>query len=668
MKKKKGKPKKLSRASRRQRASQKENARPVSAPNPAARPIDLPRLRALFSLRKLSTQFQSDVMSDGTISEKYNIPAHRAAHLGPKVSLNQEQLLETFRRILAGKKVAPLVDDNGKTIRATITFDSNGTAQVKVGDAGFSFSNAGLLSPDPKQRLAYLEVALKERTLASMHADALRSKVQRAPLSDDEFLSVIKVLLTAQESFLHSVKAKIAARNLTNSDLLPDNAQYWDNLIAPCADSRDLRDFLANECQAERSRLIGSGTARAFLAMSLSFCAPALVPIDIFKNAAPDEMLQTLERAAFLPDHFAVGGAFEICADWNGRDSRIEAVGIKLLDQLFGDMDQLRARCTFYAAAFVMSLARLAQHETLRRRPSFWRRITSAAHSSLVLRACGSDNAENVFKWAMEHSGKSFLFSVLLEGDREPRWKPDWLTAKHLVADVFGRIDAAVNKIPQEARPSAWVDRIARAREWIDANDAELLGVLPAIGESARRPMVTEDETLGLKPLYQELSAKPDSETLLTCGLGFYTAGVTKEALQACHTVMSQLQKDASRWESDNTQYVLQTLSFAAMQTQGLALADLVADFCVEKTRELREGGSSLEIVCRLIECASANSDRGQAMTSLTRRLESVAFLAPASTLLDLHDSLHHLQLLDETLARSVGRAVATSRLGRKAA
>jgi hypothetical protein len=234
---------------------------------------------------------------------------------------------------------------------------------------------------------------------------------------------------------------------------------------------------------------------------------------------------------------------------------------------------------------------------------------------------------------------------------------------------VFGRIDIAVNKISQEVRPLAWVDRIAKAREWIVANNAELFSILPAIGESSRRPVVTEVDALGwFKPFFDDLSAKPSGETLLLCGPGFYTVGVTKEALLACHKVMSQLQKDASRWDDGNTQYLIQALSFAAMQTQDVPLADSVADFCVEKARDLKDESSTLEIVCRLIECGSANPNRGQAMETLARRLESLAFLAPASTLIDLNDSLRHLQLLDEDLARNLGRAVATSRLGRRAA
>lgn len=610
---------------------------------------------------------QSDVLSDGYVSEKYNIPTHRRIQLGPNKSLNQEQLLLAFRSVLSGRKVPPLVDESGKALKVTIEFDSRGTAQLQVGDIIFAFSHAGLLSPNQEQRLKYLDGYLEEATLVKARIDEIRALLER-PAKDEEFLSVIEILSTAQESFVRAIKEKVHANNLTNSDLLPNNVMHWDNLVAPWAGSQTLEAFLANEREAESTRLMDGSLVRAFDATSLSFCAPALVPIEKFKNIPADDIVRMLQRAASLPDHFAMIGAFEICADWFDKDHRIEAVGVQLLDELFGSRERLEHRCMSYAAIFVMSLARLAQHETLRQRPPFWRRITAAAQSSLVLRACEAEKGEDLFEWAMQHSGKAFIFSVLLEGDQEPRWKPDWLTTRHLVADAFGRVDSVIKKIPEEKQPKAWLERIEKAREWISEQHSELFCILPAIGESARRKQSSDEATYGFEAYYKKLCTEPNGQNLLMCAAGFYTVGVTSEAAQACHVVMSQLQKDASGWDQGEVKYVIQTLSFVAMQVQDTSLANSIADFCVEKVRELPDEGSTLEILCRLIECASANPDHSQAMLALARRLETVAFLAPTSMLLDLHDSLQHLQLLDDTLSRNLGRAMATSRLGRKAA
>ena len=89
----------------------------------------------------------------------------------------------------------------------------------------------------------------------------------------------------------------------------------------------------------------------------------------------------------------------------------------------------------------------------------------------------------------------------------------------------------------------------------------------------------------------------------------------------------------------------------------------------MEKVRELPVDRYTLDIVCRLVECASANSDRNQAMVALAGRLENVAFLAPSQALNDLHNSLRHLQLPRQSaIFELLGRAVAAARLGRRAA
>ena len=147
--------------------------------------------------------------------------------------------------------------------------------------------------------------------------------------------------------------------------------RHWDNLIAPLQGSNTLEEFLRTECAAERAAIIAENPQRAFYVQSLSCCAPALVPLEAFRTVSADDALQTIERAASFPDHFAVTSAFEICADWVTRDARFEAAGTKLLDQLIGDMELLEERCTFFASMFVLAVARLAQHQICATRNHF---------------------------------------------------------------------------------------------------------------------------------------------------------------------------------------------------------------------------------------------------------------------------------------------------------
>lgn len=571
-------------------------------------------------------------------------------------------MLARFKEVLRGGKPSALKDENGVKFNAKIAIQKNGTATISVNGVTHAFSFAGLLSETPAQRLTYLEGYLREMTLASANVESLKLILSKEAFSNEDFLSAVEILQTAQEQFVQQVRAAVAVRELTTSDLLPANLRYWENLVAPRLGSNTLAEFIADERSKEIEILFAGNPIRALSAASLSFCAPGLVPFNAINGVSETEILKALERLSSWPDHFGLVGSFEICATLKLTPDVI-AVGDKLLDSLV-NFDKLENRCTFYSAIFAMTLARLAEHSTLGKKPAFWRRVTAASHASLVLRACNADNADGVFKWAMQNFGKTFLLSVLLEMDREPRWKADWLTSKHLVADALGRIRHALSKIPEEQRPKIWVDRIAVAQEWISARNLDLFAVLPAIGESARKVAPSEDEMKILKPIYDKFTADPTMQSLLSCAGGFFTGGITHEIVEGCRLLAERLQKDGLRWSDENVQYTTQVLSFVAAQSRDTKLADLVADFCVGKIRELSDDGPTLEIVCRLIECASADVDRVQAVKALAQRLEGVAFLTPVSGLPDLCDTILRLQAVDSRLAPELGKALAAARLG----
>ena len=220
--------------------------------------------------------------------------------------------------------------------------------------------------------------------------------------------------------------------------------------------------------------------------------------------------------------------------------------------------------------------------------------------------ACGTGNAEAFLQWVVEHSGKPFVFSTLFEEVAEPRWKSDWLSGNHLISDTFGRIDAAVRKIPEASRPAEWVARIEKTREWISEQHFEPLSVLPAIGESARRKQPALEETYPFHSSFQKLCDKPSVDALIDCTPGIYILGVPKEVTAACHIVLAHLQKTFFDLTENNTQFALQLLSYVAVLAQDEGLVDSVAQFAVEKVRELNNGDSTLEIICRLVECSGA--------------------------------------------------------------
>src|SRR5262249_31830326 len=153
--------------------------------------------------------------------------------------------------------------------------------------------------------------------------------------------------------------------------------------------SGTLAEFIDHELVEERISRIADDPKIAVATISATFASPELVPFVLMQNLKPDELLEGLRSLLGFSDPFALTGAFEICADRAATDARFVELGNAILDQLLQDQKRLRSELTTYATAFVIATSHLAEHESLRKEPVFWRRLVATAHASLVTRILG---------------------------------------------------------------------------------------------------------------------------------------------------------------------------------------------------------------------------------------------------------------------------------------
>jgi hypothetical protein len=632
------------------------------------KPPNFSRIRALYALKKLSQKLSSDVLSDGSVARQYNFDISRPVELGDGTVMSQTDLFKAFRQGLAGESITPPVNQDRKPIAAEILFEDDGSAVVKTGENAFRFVDAGLLATDVTKRLKYLDKYLTRKTLAQIHAQSLRDLVSKPDFSDDDFLAAVAMLLTSPESFGDALRRKVDTRQISVGEILPDDARHWDQLTAPIRQSQSLTEFIEKELSAERGSLLRGEPRKAIRSIALSFCAPGLVPVESFRACDADAVHQMLEESTKFSDHFGLVGAFEICGDWFGRDSAFGPVGEKIMDLLFSDMQRLKDSCAMYAAAFVIAAARLGQHQEWRLKPAFWRRLSGAAHASLVVRACGlSDiDTKSLFSWAMSICGKAYYMSVCLDSRDEPRWRPDWIASNVLVADAVGRADAVLKRLPKGVRNPEWEKRVEKARDWIKENNSELLASYPAIGESVRHQQPAFKDLGQLAKLYQTFVDDPTTlDNFLMLGPATYSFGIPSECVPAALKLITALRRDAAKSEDVKIEAATSLAAYIAVQYQDVALATAVADFCIQRGSTLRGDHIATEMIFRVIECAMADPDKENALRLLAQRLESMAFLVSPDRLPEVYDSLIILQTLDARLAQLLGRAIATARLGR---
>jgi hypothetical protein len=379
-----------------------------------------------------------------------------------------------------------------------------------------------------------------------------------------------------------------------------------------------------------------------------------------------------IDAASKVQDHFALEGAFEVCADQFSRDHQFVALGDRILDRLFGDMDRLEASCAMFAAIFIVATAYLAEHEILGRRPVYWRRLAAATHASLVVRVCGTSgiNPDEIVSWAMRISGEAYFMSVLSDLAVEPQWKPDWILPHFLLADVAGRALGTLQRLPSDAVPESWKTRLDALRTWIGDNKLDALLTFPAVLEGTRRlrqPTLAEFEAGGgaaAVSAFRDLAQNPSIDQLIGISPLIEAFGFPAESKAAVAKVLDLVRQQ--RQDSDQQRIVvaLSILAHISVLTNDVSLADGVADACLERVLPQINPGAVFEIVARLVECSGARADRDAARAALAQRLEVLAFSLPSSRVASaLISAIESLRRVQPDIAPLLGRTLAAARL-----
>jgi hypothetical protein len=624
----------------------------------------LPKLRALFALRRMSPEMQSDVLSDSAISEKAEIKLSKTIHLSENRSVDRTILFEAIRCAAEGRPVIPLVDSEKKALDAQIEVRDD-AALITYEDKRLRFGEAALLVSSKEQRRGIMDRALSRHTLAREARNQLEALTQKNSFTDDDFFSATALFSSSPESFEERLRQQAETKTFARNDFLPLEPQYWDNLVGTPVTSSTLADYIANELIVEYAERRARDPLNTLIVGSIWFLAPAVVSRVFDKSIASDLTFEAIGRIARMTDPFALTGAFNVCAERVPMDKRFEEAGASILAKLVGDEKQLLAQLSTFATAFIFSTAYLAEHETLRRKPVFWRRLAATAHASLVTRILGgtSNDESSLLTWAMRLSGKTFYLSVLNEARAQPRWRPDWIEPTFLAADIYGRIRSSVARMPSDQIPDTWRDMLVRLEELIEQKSLTIATYYPAILEGDRRDPTQELPTNPMiEAVYTDVLSDPTPEKFLRLTNLVYMLGLNPIAHDAALAAVSLVRAETT---PTDTLSVLGLASYAAAQSFDVVLADAAAQACIERAHIATDGDRILHSLIILLECAAAHKDEDEATAVLAQRLESLAFIAPREWLPELVDLLHTLQNLNGKLAVLLGRAIATARLGR---
>lgn len=274
---------------------------------------------------------------------------------------------------------------------------------------------------------------------------------------------------------------------------------------------------------------------------------------------------------------------------------------------------------------------------------------------------------DGLVAWAMSVSGEPYILSALNDFSVQARWRPEWIADHFLVADIYGRASSTVHMLPEDRVPESWRVRVDATKVWIEIKHLVLQAHFPAVLEGARK--ITNVSLSELKPLtdlYGKFAEEPTPDHFLILAAAVHMYGFPPEVRGDALKVQNGLQGQPGSLDDREVQDVLILGAHIAAQASDLALADAVAETCIEKVHLAKERQSTAEAVFRLVECAAANPDCTAARPILAQRLETLAFILPTPDMLaDLVDLLESLKQVAPEMAPLLGRAVATAKLGK---
>jgi hypothetical protein len=635
---------------------------------PKIDPAKLARFRALFALQRLSPAMQNDVLSEGAIAKRVKLSLSHPVKLAGAATVDRPRLFELFQKAADEQALPAEIEDiAGAKHPMQVAIDGD-AAIVTIAENAIRFPLAALLTSNTQKRMALGADCISRHTLTAESRRAFEAIVGKEDFGDDDFFAANLILGASPESFAADLHQKAQTGQLSTADFLPTRDGYWNNLSAARAQSTTLRDFIANELATEREALIVRDPRAALEIVSLSFAAPELVPAELLKKLDSGTTLDAIRRLTEAGDPFALAGAFDLCAGRLAEAPGFAEAGEAILDKCFADPVRLCRNFESYGAAFVIATAHLAEHQVLRRQPVYWRRLAASAHAALVMRTLGeaSEEGTSLLNWAMQRAGRSYYLSVVNDAHVEPRWRPDWIEARYLAADVYGRLAAAKARLSADAVPQGWNEKLAKAEAWIVAERVVLATTYPAILQGAA-PVSGEKPIPGtpVADLYDTLIREPTAENLLMLTPVVWAFDFRPEAREAVLAVVQSLRSQTGQDDPDATERALGLAACIAALTRDNDLGELVSQICVERAAALQRDDVLLATVTIMLECAAANPNHEQAISTLARRLENLGFVSPPSVLNELLQLLGTLREINEPLGKLLGRAIATARLGR---
>jgi len=609
---------------------------------------DPEREPALFGLliNPLPAAARASLLMDQGFSRDLGIKPKFWFPLDRDLAVEIGSLNNALRAAVSGRKSARVSLREGKQRRVKLGL-RRGAATIELDKREFAFPDADLLASERPKRSRALSRVLKDRPLLPEEERAWKAILGKRALGDREYMELMTALNATPEAVGKELQKP---RNLGSDDFMPDEATYYQRLIAPLAGSTTLSAFIEGELSSARRALLAAHPRPALRRMAYSALAQPLIPFDLLASLRISHVASLLEAE----DPFSLLFGFELCRHLLGANDQFAGLGSSFLDKLLLDPARSMARCEIFTGVSLITTIGLRVAARAADAPLFWVRLAALTHAGVLTDALATlPDAKGFLKWAAENFIGAYVWHGVVDRRDAPRWNPDWITPEFIFAELVGRASISLHMLPATNRPSQWTTAVDGAFDRLKDTGrlpaAFFPGPFDDFSGAAVRPSSSE-------PIFREVEEKLHTASMLSDVPGLLTLAhsvqISERALADIVRLVSSPAADSIAIGAPELPY-LRLCAHVAANSRSEALAEAVINRCLYKARNRsKEDDVITELFAVMAEACAACAEARAYGELLGQTAANLCFAIDAS------EGLSHLESIMDVLGKRDERLI----------
>ena len=540
------------------------------------------RVLVRTAIEALPPVLVNELANDKTFVERWAIPVETnigIAEGGPIFELGH--LYQRIRAAIQKEDSPVTLVDTEEVAWTLVAENREGRLMFTIESNGrkITIQDYSALAHDPAIRVAWLERIARDASIERAVVEKWRRRIERDPLDDEEFSKLTLDFAITPTSIYRNILNTLASGSVSIGTLVPTDKTYYHRLTGSVASDTAVDEFVESGIGPLMERLRDGNPIQGILS-SLLTCSAGNVSSNVrIDTMEKGDLLEVYKWLVESGDPLSQIGSVEMALSHLGRYPELEPyVGELLAAILEDDPEDDNGVFALLSAVMILVSSELTRTKTLGRVPPYYRRQVAICHASLIIRAIIAAGVyrNSVTEWAraVGTAQNYYFLQGLIDQRLEPRWLPDFGSAKQLRAEFLGRVVNSVRQHREQIEASSLRELLVGGDSALERATNSQLTMLAGVLEGGIAPnrRIADDQLEEMKSCLRDETLEPSSFSgligaALVCDL---PAEIGQLAAEAISRVRYSIE-DGGDWEEMLT--VFRGLAVVASVTRNTDLS-----------------------------------------------------------------------------------------------